>query len=300
MGGVMMENRIRDANKINQIIFSERKKIEVRGDLEDVSANELLVLFDQLCEFSLGRFLIVNKILDGYWTNEIVTWDSNNSRDMHPLEDLIYSQFPITLATRERYGIFCSVLQNLLKPGLKMASIPCGLMTDLLNLNKVDEVSLFGIDIDKKILKQAGELAKQRGVHTNTKLYEENAWDISHSEKFDVITSNGLNIYEPSDERVTELYQVFYNALKSGGRLVTSFMTPPPSLTNKSSWCMDLLDPRLLRLQKIIFTHVIGTKWNALRTEDITLKQLEDAGFKNIQIIYDRAGMFPTVLATKK
>lgn len=48
-------------------------------------------------------------------------------------------------------------------------------------------------------------------------------------ETFHLIASNGLNIYEPEDDRVIQLYRGFHDALKPGGVLITSALTPPPT-----------------------------------------------------------------------
>ncbi|MFP1838240.1 SAM-dependent methyltransferase [Lonsdalea quercina] len=280
-------------------LMAERQRIADRGDLDDAPVSELLRLFDQLCEFPLGRFLILNKGLDAFWTNELVTWTPENPRVMHPLERIIFEQLPATLATRERYSIFCRELKKRTMSGGAMASVPCGLMTDLLHLAGTSDIRLVGIDLDEAALSQARALAEQKGVLANTTLIEGDAWQMTFSEEFDVLTSNGLTIYESSDERVTELYRLFYRALKKGGTLVTSFMTPPPSMANDSSWKMERLDPALLRLQKCLFMQVIGTQWNAMRTEKNTVQQLTQTGFRNIRVINDHAGLFPTVLAEK-
>lgn len=283
----------------HEFLMSERRRIELGGDLSEVPVSELLALFDQLCEFQLGRFLIINKGLNAFWTNELVMWTPGNPRQLHPLERVIFEQLPATQATRERYYIFCRELQNLVVPGGSLASVPCGLMTDLLNLSGISNARIFGLDSDGAALAQARYLAEQRGLLSGTTLSEGDAWQMEFDGEFDVLTSNGLNIYESSDERVTELYTCFCRALKRGGTLVTSFMTPPPLLADDSEWKMEFLDPALLRLQKILFMHVIGVRWNALRTEKSTQQQLRLAGFRNIRVIYDRAAMFPTVLAEK-
>lgn len=276
-----------------------RQQIEQRGEVEDASVSELLKLFDQLTEFELGRFLLINKGLNAFWTNELVTWTAENPRALTPLEETIFTRLPATLATRERYIIFRQQLQNLVSDGAVFASVPCGVMSDLLNLSGLEKMRLVGIDLDEGALEAARTLAEQRGVAAQTELVHCDAWQLTFSNAFDVLTSNGLNIYQRSDEKVTELYALFHQALKKGGTLVTSFLTPPPLLAPDSSWRMALLDPALLRLQKLLFMSVIGTAWNAMRTEQQTRQQLTQAGFHNIRVIYDRAGLFPTVLAEK-
>lgn len=286
-------------NSHHDFFMSERRRIELGGDISEVSASEMLALFDQLCEFQLGRFLIINKGLNAFWTNELVTWTPDTPRQLHPLERIIFDKLPATQATRERYHIFCRELQNLVFSGCALASVPCGLMTDLLNLSGISNIRIFGIDLDGAALAQARYLAEQRGLLSSTTLSAGDAWLMDFAEEFDVLTSNGLNIYESSNERVTELYTCFSRALKRGGTLVTSFMTPPPLPGDNLGWKIETLDPALLRLQKILFMHVIGARWNALRTERNTLQQLTQAGFINIRVIYDRVRMYPTVLAQK-
>ena len=123
------------------------------------------------------------------------------------------------------------------------------------------------------------------------------AWALKSHSEFDIITSNGLNIYEHDHVRVTDLYKVFYTALKPGGILITSFLTPPPTVSAESSWKnFNVFD---LTKQKALFVDIIGVNWQAFRTETQTREQLELAGFKDITFIYDSQGMFPTVIAKK-
>ena len=116
-------------------------------------------------------------------------------------------------------------------------------------------------------------------------------------EEFDIITSNGLNFYEPDEAKVVELYKSFYGALKKGGVLVTSFLTPPPQMDPNSTWKnYNLAD---IQKQKAIFRDIMDARWSAMRSEELTRSQLEAAGFKVHEIIYDRQGLFPTVIAEK-
>ena len=134
------------------------------------------------------------------------------------------------------------------------------------------------------------------GVQTCA-LRSENAWNLKKFYNgFDLITSNGLNIYEKDDEKVTSLYCEFFKALRSGGTLITSFLTPPPSFGG-TTW--KNCNEENLAKQRILFGIIIGVNWQNFRTEEITRRQLTDAGFINIKIIYDSQGMFPTIIAQK-
>ncbi|MHA1053688.1 SAM-dependent methyltransferase [Enterobacter mori] len=276
-----------------------RKQLQHRIAALPVPEQELLSLFDQLCEFELGRFLLINKGLNAYWTSELIRWTPDNSRPLTALEHIFFSQLPATLATRERYGIFNRELQKHVPHSGLMASVPCGLMYDLLDLTCPESVQFVGGDLDDDALAGARNLAKLRGYASRTRLLRTDAWDMNFNEAFDVLTSNGLNIYEPDDAKVTDLYKIFFRSLKKGGTLITSFMTPSPLHSHNSGWRMEKLDPAFLLLQKRLFVDVIDARWTAMRTEQQTRQQLTDAGFGKIRVIYDSAGMLPTVLARK-
>ncbi|MBS3903794.1 MAG: hypothetical protein KGZ39_00525 [Simkania sp.] len=125
------------------------------------------------------------------------------------------------------------------------------------------------------------------------------AWAIDISEKFDLLTSNGLAFYEPNDTKVIALYRQFYNALKSTGILVTSFLTPPPSPGLVTEWKLDHINAQNALLQKILFFNILDSKWQAFRTEATVKSQLHQAGFQEIEVFYDEAHMFPTIVAKK-
>ncbi|MDP9196255.1 MAG: class I SAM-dependent methyltransferase [Pseudomonadota bacterium] len=109
--------------------------------------------------------------------------------------------------------------------------------------------------------------------------------------QYDAISSNGLNIYEPDDARVVQLYARFFRVLKPGGTLVTSFLVPPP-------W--PLANGEHLKKQKAVFADILQVQWQHFRTEDQTRKQLKNAGFRDCVFLYDSRHMFPTVVAHRQ
>lgn len=181
---------------------------------------------------------------------------------------------------------------------MHISSIPCGLMDDLLGLSylDVDNVTLTGIDLDAHSIFLAQKNAKKYGFK-NVNFHQEDAWKLDIDQEYDIITSNGLNIYEQDDGRVVALYQQFCQALKPGGLLVTSFLTPPPDLSSESTWKNINIDDALK--QKAIFSDIIEVSWQVFRTENQVKIQLEKSGFEVLDIIYDTQGIFPTVLARK-
>ncbi len=102
------------------------------------------------------------------------------------------------------------------------------------------------------------------------------------------------NRYEPDDAKVTELYRGFYEALKPGGYLVTSFLSPPPVPGLKTEWKLEAVNMQDVLLQKIVFTDILDCKWQVFRSKEIVKSQLQMAGFDEIEVTYDTAHIFPT------
>ncbi len=247
---------------------------------------ELRQIAKKLSTFPLGQFLLKNRGLNGKWTSYLI----HTTTSENVTENQLLSRSPVILATRERFDIFQKQLMKYLKPKTVVASIPCGVMDDLLTLPQVPKDTVFlGCDLDAESL---GEVGKRLLVGQNVQLLRQDAWDLGIDKSFDIIVSNGLNIYEEDDERVTDLYRNFYKALKSGGVLITSFLTP------KDAW--HDYNSEDLAWQKTIFVDILQVKWQSLRSEEITREQLKSAGFEVLDVIYDKQGMFPTIVARKR
>ncbi|MGB3511192.1 MAG: hypothetical protein WBA93_18540 [Microcoleaceae cyanobacterium] len=68
------------------------------------------------------------------------------------------------------------------------------------------------------------------------------------------------------DQKVTELYRQFFQALIPGGILVTSFITPSPDLDPDSKWDMNQLDLVDMLLSKIVFGDILNVKVTEFRS----------------------------------
>jgi SAM-dependent methyltransferase len=266
-----------------------QEKIQKRQDLPYASVARQLDLLDQLTQFDLGKFLIETGGLNGYWTHYVITHPDHGrlskknlrGEPFSSLETFILDKAPVVLATQQRFAIFKEVLQNKVQEGCSLASVPCGLMADLLSLDYagLQNFTLTGVDIDPDSIQHAQNFAKEKELQDKCRFAQQDAWNLCFSEEFDVITSNGLSIYEQDDEKVVELYRSFFLSLKRGGWIVTSFLTPPPALGMHSEWDLTQIDLQDALLQKILFADILESKWQVFRSEKTVRKQLEKAGF---------------------
>jgi SAM-dependent methyltransferase len=265
-----------------------------------------LELVEQLTKFEFGKFLIEHRGLNGAWTSYLALYPvkgrsaglSSNGQPLSELEAWFLNRCPSVLATQERFRIFQEITQSNLKSCIQIASVPCGLMDDLLLLDYsgLDGVELTGVDLDIASLQAAEANYKNLDLEVSTHFEQSNALELSASERWDFITSNGLNIYMPDDDQVIQLYRRFFDSLKPGGQLLTSFLTPPPVLSSQSPWQVyDEADMKLL----MVLSEILPTKCQCYRTEDQAISQLKEAGFDIKDIRYDGQKFFPTVLATK-
>ncbi|WP_231951018.1 class I SAM-dependent methyltransferase [Legionella waltersii] len=290
-------------------ILQIQTRILQEGNKPHVSVEEQFALLQQLSEFEFGRFLINNQGINGYWTHYMLThpWVgrktglNNQGQAFTDLERFLLDQAPTMIATQQRFKLFLKENQKSVNDGAVLASIPSGLMGELLylDLKQVNNLQLVGIDFDVNTLKEASALAEKLKIRQNIEFMHLNAWALPMRDQFDLISSNGLNIYEPEDEKVTDLYRQFYKSLRPGGKLVTSFLTHPPMSTEECEWVLDKVNKDHLLLQRIIFVDLLNAKFRCFRSTKQTQKQLESVGFNGIQFLYDEAHIFPTVIAMK-
>ncbi|KTD20908.1 Exported protein [Legionella lansingensis] len=297
------------ATNLQDTISAISERIKECGDKEHVTVAEQLNILHELSEFEFGQFLLQNQGVNGYWTHYMLThpWfgrkTGKNNRGMPftVLERFILDRGPIMLATQQRFAIFLRENQKAVHNGAKLASIPCGLMGELLYLNfkNIDQIELVGLDYDPQTLEDAQDLAKKQRVSQFATFIQKDAWHINLHNEFDLISSNGLNIYEPDKDRVVNLYRQFHTALKPGGKLVTSFLSYPPHAHHNSEWLLEKINPKDLLLERIIFADIIHAKFQCFSSTQETEEQLQLAGFKRIRFYFDECHIFPTVVAEK-
>ncbi len=261
---------------------------------------EIAAVRKALGAFELGRFLLDNLGLNGHWTSYVHrdrgahTRLSSDGTPLSELESWLLERCPIFLATQERFQIFRTLTQALIRPGMKLASLPAGLMDDLLSLDYANApgVVLTAVDLDEETLREAKQNYQRLTPPVQAEFERQDAWQLASTERWDLLTSNGLNIYVEDDERCTDLYRSVARALKPGGIYIVSFITPPGEWRPK--------DPKDLEYQRFLFSEVVPVKWSCVRDEAKTREQLGSAGFEVVSITYDAQRMFPAVVARKK
>ncbi|HEY5235113.1 MAG TPA: class I SAM-dependent methyltransferase [Rhabdochlamydiaceae bacterium] len=284
-----------------EAVLQVKNRIKARGDLPHVSVQRQLELVDQLCEFPFGRHTLETKGANGFWTDYLISPPKNqNPADLSTIENYILNRSLIILAHRERFRTYQNVMQSLLKEGIVLASVPCGLMRDLITLDfsHISNFNLVGIDIDQESLDLAAKLAKEWHI-SNVALLQLDAWQMDFKEEFDVLTSSGLNVYESDPEKVLDLYRRFYNALKPGGSLIISVLTYPPGDSNPTEWALENIDPEDLLMEQVLYKDILNLNWRNFRSADEIDREFKLAGFSQVDIIYDQNRIFPTVVAHK-
>ena len=269
-----------------------RARIVERGDLDHVTVEEQLAIVDQLAAFPLGAFLLEHGLLDGHWTDYILTLRQSVDIDtLAPLERMVMFELPLSKAFHQRFATFNRILEEELQPGYKCLSIPSGTLPEFRTIDPkaVEGVKIVAVDWDPAALEEAASLVN----HLDVDYHCLDAWEFRGDGSGDLLISNGLNFYIPEDDKVTDLYRIFHDSLKPGAMLVTSILTP------MTEWKFEKIDPEMGRLARVIFVDILDGKWQCYRSVEETRAQLNEAGFDQIEVVYDEAHLFPTIIARR-
>jgi ubiquinone/menaquinone biosynthesis C-methylase UbiE len=280
------------------IISHGHKTLSPESETRPEVANALSALGN----FELGRFLLDNLGLNGHWTSYVLmhpdrgrlTKTSSDGSPLTELETWLLDRCPIFLATQERFRIFRELTQPLIRPGMKLASLPAGLMDDLLTLDysQAPDVVLTAVDLHPDTLCEAQQNLTRLNPPVAVEFERRDAWQLAATERWDLLTSNGLNIYVEDDNRCVDFYRNVARALKPNGVFVVSFITPPDQWQPKVMADMEY--------QRFLFKEVVPVKWSCVRAESKTREQLREAGFDVLSVSYDTQRMFPAVVAKKR
>jgi hypothetical protein len=290
-------------------VAAARERIAQAGP-EFGTRAQLISDLEQWARSDLGAWMLTRGGWDGFWTRYAVTYPQRRAAGApepdNEVERLFLTHAPAVLATQQRFVHFQDLLARHV-PGAKLAmSLPCGAMDDLLGLPAGPSGPvLVGADLDPTSLQLAWQAACEAGLSGRTVTVQMDAWHpddaaITHGDptlisgglagRVDVLTSNGLNIYVPEDERVVGLYRAFRTLVRPGGILVTSALTPAgdPNIPDADSQATQ-------RCRGLLMMSAV--MWANPRPVDLTVAQLGAAGFEVVEVRHDQRRLFPTFLA---
>lgn len=261
---------------------------------------EKLELFDELCEFEYGRWLLINRGLNAYWSYYMMFNNELNVK-FHPLESKMIEQSPGVIASRERITTDLKLIQSMVKSNMTLASVPCGFMNDLLrlNLDSVTDIKLVGVDLDAKAIEHAKENAKKLNKDSIVNFYLRDAWALNFENAFDLIHSSGLNMYVQREVDLISLYANFYKALKPGGSLITTSNMPPMDDNGELFWKVSQEEYAALPMQGLLFGEIIKVRQGLHCTKNQIVNQLKAAGFSQVDVNHDSRNMFLSFVARK-
>lgn len=273
----------------------------------NITIEEVSFILEDLANCELGQHILLAGGSNGIWTDYLISPEQYLQQEclyqkkLSMVERFFLFSSPAVLAQRELHKTLQNTAQRLLGDGKIFASIPCGLMRDLLSLDysAVKDISLVGIDIDLESIEASKKLALQKGVEQVT-YSREDAWSLKYRNEFDFISSVGLNMYESDTEKVINLYSRFFDALKPGGILFTGILTYPPYIDpKKSDWNTSLIPKYDMHFETVIHRDILDIKWFNFRTISEAADDFKKAGFTKVEVKPDSRSIFPTIIATK-
>lgn len=264
-----------------------------------ISPSDVIDIIHQLKEFELGRAMLTTGVLTSSWVDYIC--HNEVSPTGHPLETWFLSKAPRIKAARERYYITRDVLQKKLKSNMVFCVMPCGVISKVaeLDYSKIKDIKIIGYDNDihglVKAEHQMQPLVDQGKV--NLLLLKKNIWLLDDRNQHDLIISNRLSVLESDSQKVLELFEKYYVALRRKGVFISSFFTPSP-LHNLHTSPWNDVDANDMLIEHSIFVDIMDFR-PAARSESKMVNLLQKAGFEIVEILYDTHKIYPTIIARK-
>lgn len=286
---------------------------QLAADIEDrlrqadklvLPLEQTLDVLAQLQEFELGRFLLHNSGLNGYWTSYIFQYSPADVTSS-PMEHWLLNK-SLLCGGRERFHRFKAEVAKCVTEGAVLASIPCGAMHDLLQqgYGSVERFTLVGVDVDTESIDLARENATRCGIGQHCEFLVRDAWQLDLDGELDLIVSNGLNMYESDPQRLAALYRNFSRALRPGGQLLLSFLPPPPpppweAPDRAGEWDNYGVAEEDLRKELSLFGDILQVRYLNFSTEAEVRAQLEEVGLTVKSVTYSSTGVMPIVSAVR-
>ncbi|HEX4831798.1 MAG TPA: class I SAM-dependent methyltransferase [Trebonia sp.] len=266
--------------------------------------DEELALLAGLQEFELGRFLLHNAGLNGYWTSYVFRYQPGDPTAT-ALEHWLLNR-SLLAGIRERFQRFRALIAREAASGAVLASVPCGVMDDLLSQDYADVAGLrlIGVDIDAESVDLAAKNAARRGMSEHCQFLVRDAWQLGLDSEADLLVSNGLNMYEPDRDRLVGLYRNFRQALRPGGKLLVSFIPAPPpppwaQPAHAAAWARYGIGEADLRRDMAVFGDILQPRYLNFTSEQEFRAQAAEAGLVVTGISRNAGGALPIATAVR-
>lgn len=284
----------------------EKIKLNLKNtEQDDASCKQKLAWLNKLSEFPFGRDLIFSRTISSYWIDQLTNKENYKKRKSNyknSVEKMIEEQSFLIASWREIHRKFIDFTQNHLKEAYVIASIPCGHMRDLfeLDFSKIRNYKLVGIDIDRKVVEEASILAKNYGLQAKVEFYCYDALNLPFSNEFDIVSSCGLNIYLQNSFQIHLLYKNFFISLKEHGMALIHFFKPPPFVSSTSSWKFERNEDKTTLFDSFLLQNILELPLSAYINETEMIKDMQHVGFEDIIINSDSFGVAGIAIAKKK
>lgn len=189
------------SNELVQNAMNQARSRWVSKCFDREKYSRLECRLNELAASPIGRFILVNGGVNGFWTNFLTRIGCESIRNKieprkfdNKVEEYLIEWFAKIRGEQE--FLLRNIIGPLLKPGFAVASIPSGLMSEvLLAANHFENVKLYAIDIDKTnfdlIRKMYGDRLKGNDFHS----LELDVLNLDFECTFDLITCLGFVMY---------------------------------------------------------------------------------------------------------
>ena len=272
---------------VDALVLSAMTKARSRWASKGLDADTCARLESRLNELAatpIGRFILVNGGWNGYWTNylaeigcDLIQNKTKPRKFANETEEYIVTSY---IEMRGEHELMLrKIIGPILKPGCAVASIPCGLMSEiLLATDHFEGIQLYAIDIDKGNFDLIREKYGDRLVGNEFHSLEMDALTLDFNCKFDLITCLGFVMYL-NEESFPDFLSRIHRAIKPGGRLLLSFRA-------EASECSKFLTFDATRMEAINREFLMCTEMrNTIRPSTSSmLRHFSQAGFVRISI----------------
>ena len=288
---------------VDALVQSSMTKARSRWSSKGLDADTCARLESRLNELAatpIGRFILVNGGWNGYWTNylaeigcDLIQNKAKPLQFTNETEEYILSEYAEVRGEHEL--MLRKIIGPIMKPGAVVASVPCGLMSEvLMATDHFEGIQLYAIDIDKENFDLIREKYGDRLAGNEFHPLEMDALTLDFDCKFDLITCVGFVVYI-KQENFPDFLSRIHRAIKPGGRLLLSFR-PDDSERSK------LFPFHTTRMEAIDreFLMCVEKRNTILSATSNMLRHFSHAGFVHIRIHGGSYYQLPFIEAYKR